>query len=100
METSRLELIRAQQSQQLGKLRRSCLWPSPRDWGSLTSPTPSHLYSEEHALALCRHSGDTPKKHHLHRCVGSPSHPHHLPPPSFGMWLVPGGPRWTLTLHS
>lgn len=80
MGTSRLELIRAQQSQQLGKLRRSCLWPSPWDWGSLTSPTPSHLYSEEHALALCRHSGDTPKKPHLHRCVGSPSHPHHLPP--------------------
>lgn len=50
--TRRLELIRAQQSQQLGELRRRCLPPSPWAGGSLTSPTPSHLYSEEHALAL------------------------------------------------
>ena len=61
MGTRRLELISAQQSQQLGELRRSCLPPSPWAWGSLNSPTPSHLYSAEHALALWRHSGDTPR---------------------------------------
>lgn len=61
MGTRRLELIRAQQSQQLGELRRRCLPPSPWAWGSLTSPTPSRLYSEEHALALQSRSGHTPR---------------------------------------